>query len=194
MWEERASGVENFIARPTTTLTGDLRSGNAGKRAQTTIRRDSHINRPSRERWRSWPDWNFAEEKIAKLGGRRYTVFCPDGQTAPMDCTAIETPEGKPDISDYDLLRCIGRGSYGQVWLARGVAQTYRAIKVVYRDRFEDARPFERELAGLRRFDPISRANEGLIDVLHVGQNNGYFYYVMELGDDATDGQNIRPN
>src|SRR5258706_6569456 len=77
MWEERASGVENFIARPTTTLTGDLRSGNAGKRAQTTIRRDSHRNRPSRERWRSWPDWNFAEEKIAKLGGRRYTVFVP---------------------------------------------------------------------------------------------------------------------
>src|SRR5438874_1050116 len=113
-----------------------------------------------------------------------------------MDWTSSDAPRAplrKPDIPDYQLLRCIGGGSYGHVWLAQGIAQTYRAIKVVYRDRFEDARPFERELAGLRRFDPISRASEGLIDVLHVGQKEEYFYYVMELGDDLSNGQNIFP-
>src|SRR2546423_1888717 len=100
----------------------------------------------------------------------------------------------KPDIPDYQLLRCIGSGSYGDVWLARGVAQTYRAIKVVYRAAFDDARPFERELAGIRKFDPISRGNDGIVDLLHVSQQDGYFYYVMELADDALTGQDISPD
>ena len=44
----------------------------------------------------------------------------------------------KPAIPDYQLIRCIGRGSYGDVWLARGLLDTYRAIKIIYRDRFSD--------------------------------------------------------
>src|SRR5436309_13520149 len=93
-----------------------------------------------------------------------------------------------PTISNYELLRCIGQGSYGDVWLARSVTGTLRALKIVYRDRFEDSRPFEREVEGIRRFDPISRKDDGLLDILHVGENeaDGYFYYVMELGDDCS--------
>jgi WD40 repeat protein len=71
----------------------------------------------------------------------------------------------------------------------------YRAIKIVYRHTFKDSRPFDRELAGIKRFEPISRLHEGFIDVLHVGLNEaaGYFYYVMELGDDEATGQEIEP-
>ena len=92
-----------------------------------------------------------------------------------------------PSIPDYTLLRPIGRGSYGEVWLARSVTGQYRALKVIYRNQFEDARPYEREFAGIKRFEPISRSNEGQVDILHVGRNDagGYFYYVMELADDA---------
>jgi len=92
----------------------------------------------------------------------------------------------KPQIPDYELLRFIGSGAYGDVWLARSITGTLCALKVVYRDRFEDERPFEREVEGIRRFHPISRQDEGLIDLLHVGQNTteGYFYYVTELADD----------
>ena len=63
-----------------------------------------------------------------------------------------------------------------------------RAIKIVYRKSFQDSRPFERELSGIRKFEPISRSHEGFIDVLHAGINEqeGYFYYIMELADDAT--------
>ena len=41
--------------------------------------------------------------------------------------------EGLPPllIPDHQLLRCIGRGSYGEVWLARNTMGTYRAVKVV---------------------------------------------------------------
>jgi WD40 repeat protein len=98
-----------------------------------------------------------------------------------------------PFIPDHELLRCIGRGSYGVVWLARNMMGAYRAVKVVYRKSFTHQRPFDRELSGIRKFEPISRSREGFIDVLHVGINEeeGYFYYVMEVGDDRTSGQTI---
>ena len=102
-----------------------------------------------------------------------------------------------PEVSipDHTLLRCIGRGSYGEVWLARNTFGLYRAVKLVYRSSFKDQRPFERELSGIRKFEPISRSHEGFIDVLHVGINEaqGCFYYVMELGDDEASGQQIDP-
>jgi WD40 repeat protein len=98
-------------------------------------------------------------------------------------------------IPDHQLLRCIGRGSYGTVLLARNSLGAYRAVKIVYRKSFSDQRPFERELSGIRKFEPVSRSHEGFVDVLHVGINEaeGYFYYVMELGDDCVSGQNFDP-
>src|SRR5882757_4935417 len=92
-----------------------------------------------------------------------------------------------PTIPDYDLMRPIGRGSYGDVWLARGVTGLWRAIKVVWRERFSDAEPFEREFRGLKEFAEISLGESIQLALLHVGRNDaaGFFYYVMELADDA---------
>ena len=107
-----------------------------------------------------------------------------------------ETKNGRPgQIPEHELIRRIGRGSYGEVWLARAMTGTFRAVKIVHRKDFDDHRPFDRELAGIHRFEPISRSHEGFIDVLQVGQNRaeGYFYYVMELGDDQQSGQQIDP-
>ncbi len=90
-------------------------------------------------------------------------------------------------VPDFTLIRCIGRGSYGEVWLARNVTGVLRAVKIVRRAQFADARPYEREFAAIQRYEPVSRAAEGLVHVLHVGRNDeaGFFYYVMELADDA---------
>src|SRR5688572_455768 len=92
-----------------------------------------------------------------------------------------------PQATDHELIRSIGSGSFGEVWLARNVMGTYRAVKFVRRANFESARPYEREFQGIRRFEPISRSHEGLVDVLQVGTaaDASYFYYVMELADDA---------
>lgn len=94
-------------------------------------------------------------------------------------------PGPAPHIPDHEMVRCIGQGSYGEVWLARNAVGTWRAVKVVYRQNFKDARPYEREFAGIQSYEPISRSNDGLIDVLQIGRNDaeGYFYYVMELAD-----------
>ncbi len=87
-------------------------------------------------------------------------------------------------VADHEMLRRIGSGSYGDVWLARSATGTFRAVKVVDRKSAQDPR-FEREFAGLKKFEPISRAHDGLVDILHVGRNEaaGQLYYVMELAD-----------
>jgi WD40 repeat protein len=82
----------------------------------------------------------------------------------------------------------IGHGSYGEVWLARNVMGTYRAVKVVRRSTFDDDRPYKREFDGIRKFEPISRSHESQVQILHIGRNDqkGYFYCVMDLADDAS--------
>jgi len=90
-----------------------------------------------------------------------------------------------PVIADHDLLRVIGRGSYGEVWLARSVLGAYRAVKIIRRMSFDHDRPFDREFEGIQKFEPISRLHESQVNILHVGRGDGYFYYVMDLADHA---------
>ncbi len=101
-----------------------------------------------------------------------------------------------PQIPDHSMLRCIGRGSYGEVWLAKNVFGVYRAVKVVYARSFATTVPFKREFNGIKRFEPVSRSHDGFVDILQAGQNEeaGYFYYVMELADDVETGQQVNPD
>ena len=98
-------------------------------------------------------------------------------------------------IPDYEVVRRIGQGAYGDVWLARNILGTYQAIKVVHRRRFRDSAPFERELSGLKQYVSISRAHPNLVQILHVGQaaDREWIYYVMEASDDESGGGTIDP-
>jgi WD40 repeat protein len=111
-------------------------------------------------------------------------------------CEAVPgSAPGEIQIPAHRLLRPIGQGSYGTVWLAINSIGTYRAIKTVYRHHFEEEHPYEREYEGIKNFEPISRTHEGFVDILQVERNDegGYFYYVMELADDLARGQEIVP-
>ena len=103
--------------------------------------------------------------------------------------------EGLPAIPDHELLRLIGRGAYGDVWLARDVLGSFHAVKIIRRVAFDHADPYDREFRGLQKFTPISRAHPGLVHILHVGRNQAAdcFYYVMEAGDDEKCGARIDP-
>ncbi len=106
---------------------------------------------------------------------------------------AIPVARPIPQIQDHELLRPIGGGAYGEVWLAKNVVGTFRAVKIVYRNSFNDSRPYEREFRGIQNFEPVSRSNDNLVDILQIGRDDpqGYFYYIMELADDVgSDGPN----
>src|SRR5678809_1250177 len=92
-----------------------------------------------------------------------------------------------PPIPDYELLDIIASGAYGDVWLARNIVGTLRAVKIVRRDQHVAAQSFEREFKGLQKFEPLSRSHDGLVDILTLGLllHDAGFYYVMELADDA---------
>jgi len=107
--------------------------------------------------------------------------------------TVSESSHIPPSIPDYQLLRIIGRGSYGDVWLARGVTGAFRAVKIVWSERFPDQRPYLREFEGITRFAAISIQEPSQLALLHAGRNDSFFFYVMELADDATLGREIVP-
>lgn len=96
-------------------------------------------------------------------------------------------------IPEYTLLSQIGLGAYGEVWLARGATNAYRAIKLVQRDRFRKASHYEREFDALCRIEKNIRNAPHLVQIHHVGRHDeeGFYYYVMDLADslgsDVTD-------
>src|SRR5215471_15356551 len=115
-------------------------------------------------------------------------VSSPPGVGPRPGLPTAFTSQQQPKIADYELIRRVGVGAYGEVWLARNVFGEYRAIKMVWRRSFgDDDRPFKRELEGIKRFEPISRSHPSQLAILHVGNNEqaGCFYYVMELADPA---------
>lgn len=124
------------------------------------------------------------------------SVPSSDSERGREEVEAKKGMSDTPRVPDFELLRCIGRGSYGEVWLARNILASYRAVKIVTRKAFHDDEAFEREFLGLQRFEPVSREHDGFVAILHVGRNraDGFFYYVMELADDDSNGDQIDPD
>lgn len=100
-------------------------------------------------------------------------------------------PVEKLNIPNFELCRCVGKGNYGEVWLAKSISGTWCAIKVVWRKNFPDSESFEQEFNGILYYEPISRSHEGLMKILYVGRdsNNQFYYYVNELADDSHENQ-----
>lgn len=108
------------------------------------------------------------------------------GQTSTPQ-VVISPPFQQPDAPDYELLNPpFGHGAYGKVWLARNAVGQWQALKVIYLSSFAgNVEPYDREFNGIKRFKPVSEKHSGLLRVDFVSQRKpeGYFYYVMELGD-----------
>lgn len=100
-----------------------------------------------------------------------------------------------PVIPDHEVLRQIGSGSFGEVWLAKAVTGVFRAVKMIHREDFENEKDFEREFEAIKRYEPISRQHPGLVQVLQVGRfdEEGFYYYIMEVADDLDRGPDIDP-
>lgn len=122
----------------------------------------------------------FAGRRARRAG--REVDLSPEPSLVPE---AVAAPAASTILANHELLRPIGQGAYGEVWLARDEIGVYHAVKLIHKKTFPDRNPFEREYRGILQYTPISRTHHGLVPILHVGRDNaaGYFYYVMELAD-----------
>jgi hypothetical protein len=111
-------------------------------------------------------------------------------ETSPLAVPSL------PTIPDHTLVKGIGRGAYGDVWLGRDVIGRHHAVKIVKARNFPHSTPYEREFKGIERFASISRTHPGLVQVLHIGRHeaDGCFFYIMELADDAGGVTPLDPN
>jgi serine/threonine protein kinase len=95
---------------------------------------------------------------------------------------ASAPPVRLPGVPDYELHLHIGAGGFGHVWLARNRHdQGLCAVKVV-------SKGYRVELDGLRVYRQCAGNHPGLVEIKHVGEGEGFYYYVMPLADDVTTG------
>jgi CHASE2 domain-containing sensor protein len=102
-----------------------------------------------------------------------------------------------PDAPDYKLFDPpFGEGAYGKVWIVQNAIGQWQALKVIYLAKFDNnSDPFDREFNGISRYKPISDKHPGLLRVDFVSRKReGYFYYVMELGDALAPGWERDPS
>jgi serine/threonine protein kinase len=115
----------------------------------------------------------------------------------PADAPAKTVPvsEIRIDVPEHELIRRIGSGGSGEVWLARSRLGTHRAVKIIKPREGRSTGMFASEFSGIVKYEPVSRLHEGLVDILQVGgaAEAGYFYYVMELADDVKTGAAFKP-
>ncbi len=110
----------------------------------------------------------------------------------------LQFPEDRlPEAPEYELFQPpIGQGGFGKVWIVRNAIGQWQALKAVYQSKFGDnTKPYESEFNGLQKYKPVSEKHPGLlrIELVSKMKAEGYFYYVMELGDAQAPGWEQKP-
>lgn len=93
-------------------------------------------------------------------------------------------------VPDFDLVRSVGRGGFGEVWLAvnRTTGQL-RAVKLVPLRQAGETDAAAREIASLTRVEACQdRPHPNLMTIHHVGKTADYLFYVMDPADDVAGG------
>lgn len=92
------------------------------------------------------------------------------------------------EIPHHELIRPIGAGGFGQVWLARStVTEHLRACKIIPQHRAI-------ELDGLKWLKQRVASHPNLFPIEEVGTQDGWIYCLMPLADDANGGRDDPDN
>ncbi len=95
-----------------------------------------------------------------------------------------------PEVSDFDLIRLIGEGGFGRVWLATNRATgQLRAVKVIPLRATGTTDPAGREITSITRLEAnFRRQHPNLLTIHHVGKTAEHLFYVMDPADDVSGG------
>ena len=106
------------------------------------------------------------------------------------DDYASKPQQPAPSLPDFELIRPIGRGGFGQVWLATNRTTGHlRAVKVIGLGGSGTTDPAGREITSITRLeDSVNTHHPNLLDIQHVGKTAEHLFYVMEPADDLSGG------
>ena len=92
-----------------------------------------------------------------------------------------------PSIPDFKLIRLIGEGGFGRVWLgANETTGRLRAIKLIPLRHGGRADAAGREIASITRLEKnTSLDHPNLLKIDHVGRTAEHLFYVMDPADDS---------
>jgi hypothetical protein len=98
--------------------------------------------------------WTFAADSIRVGEGISAVPERPDESREPIESAAAggSTPAAAPIIPDYELVHRLGRGAFGEVWLARSLTGIFLAVKVLPKNERTDF-----EIEGIRNYQHHAR-------------------------------------
>ncbi len=91
-------------------------------------------------------------------------------------------------VPDYQLIAKCGRGSFGDVYVARGLSGSLVALKVIEKNNYS-----EKEFNGLKYYCSRCSNSPFLVKIYHTGETESFFYYTMELADNLGDDDHYIP-
>ncbi|MBE6402717.1 MAG: SUMF1/EgtB/PvdO family nonheme iron enzyme [Lentisphaeria bacterium] len=93
----------------------------------------------------------------------------------------------KDDVfAGYTIVQFCGSGAYGEVYLAEDITHKVVALKII--PIASGSNVWRMELIGLRHYRQSIENHKALIEVLHVGETENFFYYTMEAADNMLHG------
>lgn len=105
------------------------------------------------------------------------------------DTTTVRFEAPPPAVPDIDLVRRIGRGGFGEVWLGVNRATGgLKAVKIIPLARGgQRTDPAGREIGSLAQMESQRIARHAnLLDIQHVGRTDDVLFYLMDPADDVS--------